>query len=601
MRSVKDKKQSKKAESALKELQREEELYQVYNEAVTCEWYARFQRCDELLQPLAEGEAVAATLYAESMWLRALITEDEQQAKETFRRIDVAQKLCCKEQQSYVWKKEGAPRTVEALHRCCRMLWAKVSLAEATLYDGFLKFRNQQHLRAVYNIRKSWKLFEECQQLSSRITLKEVEDSGEENKIETAKQYVERLQCSINFGVGFFHFMISVIPPQFLWMVEIIGFKAHRKKAMLELKAAARVSDGLRSPIARFMLMTITAFFLEDEPRAEAILRNLLDDYPESPIFDYVGAWLKRSQGNVEEAQAYFEKAYERCEELPQFRLYTAFEMGSLKLLQLRWDEAAEAFATFLATSETKGFKAFGHYQLAMCYIMMDEHSKALDSLRQVNNHIRKGYSHDELAGRKATMYIKKAATYGEQNIMSPFDKLFFQARMLLESRMYEAARPFIEQMEEMCNVNASSGCDEDAEDVGADEPRMLLLKGYFLKEQKRIDEAEQVLLDAVEKAKTSKTESFVTPWGWCALAEIELKEKKDVEKAAEYFKRCSKYSNYDWEGWIHWRVKRGQDRIRQIERKDHNKQEEEEEEEEGDDGGDEAEDQQDETEEKEE
>ncbi len=61
-----------------------------------------------------------------------------------------------------------------------------------------------------------------------------------------------------------------------------------------------------------------------------------------------------------------------------------------------------------------------------------------------------------------------------------------------------------------------------------------------------------------------SKFDQYVMPWSICGLAEIKLYQG-DRTAAAELFKKAKRYTGYDYESWVAWRVKRGMDRIRGV------------------------------------
>ncbi len=156
--------------------------------------------------------------------------------------------------------------------------------------------------------------------------------------------YFTNLACSLNVGIGFFHFFISgtspaqlsasrhrrrrrrpqssasdlggyysVVPRQFLWLVEAIGFKADRDLALKELQLASE-SEGFQSAcipsrdfvccqqavnedvdragsfrvlaevckgsLAFFLLVTIRTFFFEELEAGRDMFNLLMEQYP---------------------------------------------------------------------------------------------------------------------------------------------------------------------------------------------------------------------------------------------------------------------------------------------------------------------------------
>jgi hypothetical protein len=70
-----------------------------------------------------------------------------------------------------------------------------------------------------------------------------------------------------------------------------------------------------------------------------------------------------------------------------------------------------------------------------------------------------------------------------------------------------------------------------------------------------------QVVLNTPTKS-ISKYEQYVLPWSLSGMAELKL-EQNDHKAALDLYKRAKKYSGYDYETWVAWRIKRGMDRLR--------------------------------------
>jgi hypothetical protein len=52
--------------------------------------------------------------------------------------------------------------------------------------------------------------------------------------------------CRIDFGMGIYHFALSVVPRHFQWLVEGVGFKGDRALAMREIEFVMNSPDGVR-------------------------------------------------------------------------------------------------------------------------------------------------------------------------------------------------------------------------------------------------------------------------------------------------------------------------------------------------------------------
>ena len=96
----------------------------------------------------------------------------------------------------------------------------------------------------MIEFKKSWDTFRETDLLFLKIFANP--------KAISEIPYIEEIRCIIDFGVGLFHFICSVIPKNFLFIIEGIGFKADRSLAVDELKRSMRCESGFRCKLFFF-------------------------------------------------------------------------------------------------------------------------------------------------------------------------------------------------------------------------------------------------------------------------------------------------------------------------------------------------------------
>ncbi len=103
-----------------------------------------------------------------------------------------------------------------------------------TLYMlAVLQLTRDDKLKGAFNMRKSWKVFEDSLHMVSK----------------DPSLYEEELVLCLNFGAGFFFFAMSIIPQKFLKLVEFVGFKADRNLGLKYIRECHR-SGGIRCPFA---------------------------------------------------------------------------------------------------------------------------------------------------------------------------------------------------------------------------------------------------------------------------------------------------------------------------------------------------------------
>jgi hypothetical protein len=110
----------------------------------------------------------------------------------------------------------------------------RVVMGDVLYMLAVLQLTRDSKLKGAFNMRKSWKVFEESLKMVS------TDKSG---------IYNEELVRCLNFGAGFFFFAMSIIPQKFLKLIELVGFKADRE---LGLKYIRECHDagGVRCPFA---------------------------------------------------------------------------------------------------------------------------------------------------------------------------------------------------------------------------------------------------------------------------------------------------------------------------------------------------------------
>lgn len=515
----------------------EDEVNEILQEVVKILWNADYAKADELLAPHKDNHPAVATMYAQSMWLRAVVTETAEESKEAFERMEAVHRLshATQDRLNKIKKNKGnkggsEQEDLTEEQMLALLLWSKLSLAEVTLFESILKFKMQKQVKGAYNFRKSWKHYEECVELIKTLSEK--------------SPYFTNLACSLNVGIGFFHFFISVVPRQFLWLVEAIGFKADRDLALKELQLASE-SEGFQSSLAFFLLVTIRTFFFEELEAGRDMFNLLMEQYPDSPMFKYVGGYVCRMQAKLDEAKELFLAAKEKfiATNNKQLELFCVSEIATLEYLNLNFAEAVQGFEQFLTLSTVPGLKALCYYQSGICYSFLFHEDKAKECMTQALKYVRKGYAHDEFAKQRAKKFLTKGG-------VSDFERKFIRARILHEGRQFQLSLEMAEQAEAVAVTDEDRAC-------------VAFMRGDALRELKR-DEAEQafmVVLNTPTKS-ISKYEQYVLPWSLSGMAELKL-EQNDHKAALDLYKRAKKYSGYDYETWVAWRIKRGMDRLR--------------------------------------
>ncbi len=80
-------------------------------------------------------------------------------------------------------------------------------------------------------IRKSWKAFESLAKKTGILRDNNNVETNDNNaeQTEEVKSLIAHRNSIIYFGVGAFYYFVSLVPSNFAWLVEALGFKANRQ------------------------------------------------------------------------------------------------------------------------------------------------------------------------------------------------------------------------------------------------------------------------------------------------------------------------------------------------------------------------------------
>eukprot|EP01083_Nonionella_stella_P174755 606677_1 len=308
-----------------------------------------------------------------------------------------------------------------------------VVLAHVHLFTACLLLRTGSYLRGGNRLRRSWNLFKK---------LKHDLDKG------VVKSPPEGAVCDLLVGVGVFHFAVSLIPPSFAWLAEVIGFESDRELGIAELEKAQNMAGPL-SPLALLMLLTVQVSFFENPEAAEPIYQQGIARFASCSMYHFLGGYTARRRGDLKEAKRRFQLAHDCASEIRQLQLMCLYELGWCSFMECKYEDSIAYYEEFLAEYKSPSYRAFAAYQLGTAYAMLDKNSDAAHVFEKVPKFVREHYSFDAFAKRMSKEFL--TAGY-----LSDFQKLMTDASNHLDSSDFgacleklAAASPLILEEEE--------------------------------------------------------------------------------------------------------------------------------------------------------
>jgi len=441
----------------------------------------------------------------------------------------------------------------------------KVVFGDSLYMVAVLQFTRDNKLKGALNMRKSWKIFEEC--------LKLVET---QNKADPTF-YSEELLRSLHFGAGFFLFAMSIIPAKFLKLVELAGFRADRDTGLKYIRECYD-AGGIRSPFATMVLLfnnlllprglANPAKFLKE---ADVLIKDSLAKYPQGSLFQVMGSHCARKQCRVEEGIMCMEDALANCKTLKCEPLIYKYELACCFAMKLDYATAAVHFEE-LIKAEKFQVRAICGLQLATCYQMLGQRDKVVALLQRIPTFASKKSSVDPIVVNQAKRYINNGGHF------MAFELLFIRRDL---AKMEQYATQLLASLEQ-CAANTKAltpykpdsdnnpkklgnafksgllGLGKKLETIGGsgkseaidytadDRAAYLMLKGAISKSLDKGDDAIAAFKELLS------FQDFIKEKWYIAYSLYELGEslfqKGLLKDAQEVMKKCNSVSGYDWE-----------------------------------------------------
>jgi len=524
-------------------------------------WNNQYEDAERVFEARRATHPRFALHFAEVAFLRSFITAETQDTEEASHRLKAAKDLA--ESTLKTFEKGSIPPGYPQLDKkefANALLDTKVVYGDSLYMVAVLQFTRDNKLKGALNMRKSWKIFEEC--------LKSVEAQAKAD----ATFYSEELLRSLHFGAGFFLFAMSIIPAKFLKLIELAGFKADRDLGLKYIHECYE-SGGIRSPFATMVLLfnnlllprglANPAKFLRE---ADVLIKDSLVKYPQGSLFQVMGSHCARKQCRIEEGIMCMEDALANCKTLKCEPLIYKYELACCFVMKLDYATGAVHFEE-LIKAEKFQVRALCGLQLATCYQMLGQRDKAVALLQRIPSFASKKSSVDPIVVNQAKRYVNNGG-----NFMA-FELLFIRRDL---AKMEQFATQLLASLEQCASqtkalnpykpdsdnnprklgnafrtsliglgkiVGSPKG---DVDYTADDRAAYLMLKGAILKSLDKGDEAIALFKELLS------FQDFVKEKWYVAYSLYELGEslfqKGNLKEAQEAMKKCNSISGYDWE-----------------------------------------------------
>ncbi|XP_058294542.1 tetratricopeptide repeat protein 39C isoform X3 [Hylobates moloch] len=273
-------------------------------------------------------------------FLNAMMTFEEEKMQLACDDLKTTEKLCESEEAGVIETiknkikknvdvRKSAPSMVDRLQR-------QIIIADCQVYLAVLSFVKQElsaYIKGGWILRKAWKIYNKCyldinalQELYQKKLTEEslTSDAANDNHIVAegvSEESLNRLKGAVSFGYGLFHLCISMVPPNLLKIINLLGFPGDRLQGLSSLMYASESKD-MKAPLATLALLwyhtVVRPFFALDGSdnkagldEAKEILLKKEAAYPNSSLFMFFKGRIQRLECQINSALTSFHTALE--------------------------------------------------------------------------------------------------------------------------------------------------------------------------------------------------------------------------------------------------------------------------------------------------
>ena len=147
--------------------------------------------------------------------------------------------------------------------------------ADTHILGALVQTVQQSYIKVAWNVRKSYGFYH-----SAERHIEEEEARAADGRSTVDADKLAELKGWMQFGVGLFHMVLSLLPPSVMMVAEWIGYAGDRDKSFTYLRASQQ-SPSFMAPFACLLLttyyLTVSTFIGQDEPAFHVEAKELLD------------------------------------------------------------------------------------------------------------------------------------------------------------------------------------------------------------------------------------------------------------------------------------------------------------------------------------
>ncbi|GBC07250.1 hypothetical protein RclHR1_07330008 [Rhizophagus clarus] len=269
----------------------------------------------------------------------------------------------------------------------------ELAMADILLFHAILQVVGGSEIKGAFNLRKAWKTYSKVRDEIDRIKgdagkndMHKSELSSSSNRwslgsailgrgsisnmvgfggnrnhnqdgssvtldgINNSVEIYSDIEDCLEFGIGVFYFILSIVPGSFQSILKAIGFNAERDQG-IQMLENCYLRNSVRAPFAAFFLLINYLFLprgLADPTlslnKAGTIVQECVKKYPKSSPFLFMACQQARKTGQIKEALNHITNGINSCEMIGVTSTNYRFEKGMTYLINLDFTAAKDIF-----------------------------------------------------------------------------------------------------------------------------------------------------------------------------------------------------------------------------------------------------------------
>uniref|UniRef100_UPI00398F66A2 tetratricopeptide repeat protein 39C n=1 Tax=Pristiophorus japonicus TaxID=55135 RepID=UPI00398F66A2 len=442
-------------------------------------------------------------------------------------------------------------------------LQRQIIIADCQVYLAVLSFVKQElsaYIKGGWILRKAWKIYNKCYAEIDALQLLHKKERSQESlrsdqandnhipAVSLHEESLSRLKGAVSFGYGLFHLCISMVPPNLLKIINLLGFPGDRLQGLSSLMYASESKD-MKAPLATLALLwyhtVVRPFFALDGMDAQVGLREAKEIlqtkeaiYPDSSLFLFFKGRIQRLECKINSALTSFQTALELAIDQREIQHICLYEIGWCSMIEMNFKDAYKSFARL--KNESRWSQCYYAYLTAACQGATGEIDKSQEVFIEVQKLFkRKNNQIEQFSFRKAERFQKEKPTK-DLCVLAAIEVLY------LWKALANCSPSNLQRM--------NQACQEMHEPLTIGLKHLLL--GAIHKCLGNSDGAIQFFQLAIKDELSRQNNAYIQPYACYELGCLLLETPETLDKGKTLlYQAKEEFAGYDFENRLHVRI----------------------------------------------